>query len=376
MIRTFTAALLIAGLGTAAWAGTGSQPEPQAAPQAKPGPQVYVYSPSGRSYLGVDIQDVTKDRMAALKLKEERGVEITMVDQDAPAGKAGLKEHDVILDFNGTAIESEEQLRRLLRETPPGRTVSIGISRDGNPMKISVQLGDRGKIEGMAHPKVVIPRVEIPRVEIPRIEIPSYSFQIQTYSYVLGVQTESLSRQLGEYFGVKDGEGILVRSVEKGSAAEKAGLKAGDVIVRADNEKVSDRGDLSHILRNHREGGKLTLVVVRDKREQTMVVDLPARNSGDSSWRFMDSDDMESIWNEIDRVIDNVGPEVERAKEIAALHVQEEAANFRKQAKEFQPQVQKAMRQAESQFRKAQKQMEKEMEKQKLEFKKQMDSWI
>src|SRR5262245_21896198 len=204
MIRTRTAALLLAGLGTIpAWAGTGSQPEPQQAPPAKPkAPQVYVYSASGRSYLGVDIQDVTKERMTALKLKEERGVEITMVDQDAPAGKAGLKEHDVILDFNGTAIESEEQLRRLLRETPPGRTVSLGISRDGNPMKISVELGDRGKIEGMAHPKVVIPR--IPRVEIPNIEIPSYSFQIQTYSYVLGVQTESLSRQLGEFFGVKD----------------------------------------------------------------------------------------------------------------------------------------------------------------------------
>ena len=57
-------------------------------------------------------------------------------------------------------------------------------------------------------------------------------------------------------FGVKDGEGVLVRSVEKGSAAEKAGLKAGDVIVRADNEKLTDRSDLSHILRNHRTGGK------------------------------------------------------------------------------------------------------------------------
>src|SRR5262249_44279167 len=158
-------------------------------------------SPSGRSYLGVDIQDVTKERMTALKLKEERGVEITMVDQDAPAGKAGLKEHDVILDFNGTAIESEEQLRRLLRETPPGRTVSLGISRDGNPMKISVQLGDRGTMEGTVHPRMVMPPMKIPpvHVDIPRLDIPSYAIQIQTYSYVLGVQTESLSRQLLEY---------------------------------------------------------------------------------------------------------------------------------------------------------------------------------
>src|SRR2546429_6301733 len=94
------------------------------------------------SYLGVDISDVTSERLAALKLKDERGVEVTMVDQDAPAGKAGLKEHDVILEFNGTAVESEEQIRRLIREVPPGRTVTLGTSRDGNPMKIRVQLAD------------------------------------------------------------------------------------------------------------------------------------------------------------------------------------------------------------------------------------------
>ena len=53
------------------------------------------------SYLGVDISDVSTERLSALKLKEEKGVEVTMVDQDAPAGKAGIKEHDVILSMNG-----------------------------------------------------------------------------------------------------------------------------------------------------------------------------------------------------------------------------------------------------------------------------------
>ena len=206
--------------------------------------------------MGVDIRDVTTDRMAALKLKEERGVEITMVDADAPAGKAGLREHDVILDFNGTAVESEEQIRRLIREVPPGRTVTLGISRDGNPMKINVQLADHGTVVAQAAPRVIIPTPRPLRISPQRHGFAG--FQIQTYSSVLGVQTESLTRQLGEYFGVKDGEGVLVRSVEKGSAAEKAGLKAGDVIVKADNEKLTDRSDLSHILRNHRTGGKMT----------------------------------------------------------------------------------------------------------------------
>ena len=73
------------------------------------------------SYLGVDITDVSADRLSVLKPKEERGVEVTMVDQDAPAGKAGVKEHDVILTVNGTKVESVEQLRRMIREIPSGR---------------------------------------------------------------------------------------------------------------------------------------------------------------------------------------------------------------------------------------------------------------
>jgi predicted metalloprotease with PDZ domain len=300
MIQKKTVALLLTGLALPLIAAQPSPtPQPDALSHQVPG---YFYAAAGRSYLGVDIRDVTTDRMAALKLKEERGVEITMVDADAPAGKAGLREHDVILDFNGTAVESEEQIRRLIREVPPGRTVTLGISRDGVPMKINVQLADHGAVVAQAFPHVVVPAPR-PR-EFPRnsMDLP---FQIQTYSSVLGVQTESLTRQLGDYFGVKDGEGVLVRSVEKNSAAEKAGLKAGDVIMKADNEKLTDRSDLSHILRNHRTGGKMTLVVMRGKHEQTLTVTLPDRGSRDSSFLNLDTDELQaSLANVEDMVQD------------------------------------------------------------------------
>jgi predicted metalloprotease with PDZ domain len=278
------ALLLIGGLAVASIAAE-PQPQPDALSHQVPG---YFFA-AGRSYLGVDIRDVTTDRLAALKLKEERGVEITMVDADAPAGKAGLKEHDVILEFNGTAVESEEQIRRLIREVPPGRAVTLGISRDGNPMKISVQLADHSTVLAQARPRIVVPRVQV----FPRngMDLP---FQVQTYSSVLGVQTESLTRQLGDYFGVQNGEGVLVRSVEKGSAADKAGLKAGDVIIKADNEKLTDRSDLSHILRSHRTGGKMTLVVMRDKHEQTFTVTLPDRGSRDSSFLNLDTEELQA----------------------------------------------------------------------------------
>jgi predicted metalloprotease with PDZ domain len=302
MIQKKTVALLLTSLALPLIAAQPTPtPQPDALSQQVPGH--FYAAAAGRSYLGVDIRDVTTDRIAALKLKEERGVEITMVDADAPAGKAGLREHDVILDFNGTGVESEEQIRRLIREVPPGRTVTLGISRDGAPMKINVQLADHGTVVAKAFPRIVVPTPR-PR-DFPRnsMDIP---FQIQTYSSVLGVQTESLTRQLGEYFGVKDGEGVLVRSVEKNSAAEKAGLKAGDVIVKADNEKLTDRSDLSHILRSHRAGGKMTMVVMREKQEQTLTVTLPDRGSRDSSFLNLDPDELQASLGDIQDMVQDL----------------------------------------------------------------------
>src|SRR5215467_16310296 len=151
MTRIITTVLMVAGMTLPAI----SAEQPDALSQ----PVTAFTSSTGRSYLGVDIQDVTADRVNALKLKEERGVEITMVDADAPAGKAGLREHDVILEFNGTAVDGEEQLRRLIRETPPGRTIALGISRDGAPMKVNVQLADHTKVVAESWPRVEIPSI-------------------------------------------------------------------------------------------------------------------------------------------------------------------------------------------------------------------------
>src|SRR5579863_3478735 len=103
------------------------------------------------SYLGVATRDITPDRLTPLHLKDERGVEVTMVDQDAPAGKAGLKEQDVILTLNGADVQSVEQLRRMIHETPSGRTVTLGISRNGQPITVKVELADRKKSFAFEH---------------------------------------------------------------------------------------------------------------------------------------------------------------------------------------------------------------------------------
>lgn len=236
----------------------------------------------GGSYLGVDTRDVTADRLADLKLKEERGVEVTMVDQDAPAGKAGVKDHDVILSLNGTEVDSVEQLRRMIHETPPGRVVTLGVSRDGQPMTIKVQLADRKKTfvsgpQAKGFKFVMPPMPAMPA--LPDIDVP-VSIVVVHSSTRSGLMVENLTPQLGDFFGAKNGKGVLVRSVEKGSRAEKAGFRAGDVIVRVNGETVSDTGDFTHALRG-RKDNKVEVNIIRDRKEQTLTLTLPERKESE-----------------------------------------------------------------------------------------------
>jgi membrane-associated protease RseP (regulator of RpoE activity) len=233
---------------------------------------------SGSSYMGVDIADVTSERLGDLKLKEEHGAEITMVDQDAPAGKAGLREHDVILTLNGTAVESAAQLRRMIKEIPPGRVVTLGVSRDGQPLAIKLQLADRRK--SMAY-KPSVPEFNFKMPEMP--VIPDFEGPISvvvTHSSVRsGLMVENITPQLGEFFGVKNGKGVLVRSVEKGSKAEKAGFRAGDVVVKVNDQTVRDTSDFTHALRSS-SGASAAVTVVREKKNLNLA--LPTKKDSGS----------------------------------------------------------------------------------------------
>src|SRR5580700_10387521 len=247
------------------------------------------------SYLGVDTRDITSDRVATLHLKDERGVEVTMVDQDAPAGKAGLKEQDVILSLNGSDVQSVEQLRRMIRETPPGRVVTLGISRNGQAMSIKVQLGDRkqnysynfspdGKEFKFNMP--TMPTMPV-MPELPDLPV---SIVVVHSSMRSGLMVENLTPQLGDFFGTKDGQGVLIRSVEKGSRAEKAGFRAGDVIVKVNDQAVHDTSDFTHAVKA-RSGNSVSVGVVRDKKEQNLNLALPDRKEKESGDLIEEDDD-------------------------------------------------------------------------------------
>lgn len=261
----------------------------------------------GGSYLGVvDPRDVTSDRISALKLKEERGVEANGIDRDSPAGKAGLREHDVIMSFNGQQIEGVEQLRRMLRETPAGRTVALGIVRNGQPMSVNVTLAKRpdafamGNFNSFAMPKVPIPPMPPMDIDVPQISVLQYSTRN-------GVMVEDLTTQLGEFFGVKDGQGVLVRSVQKGSSADAAGLRAGDVIVKAGNEKITCSSDWRRAMRENK-GGALSVGVVRDKHEQNVTMKLPEKQTSENHFHF----EMQDLQKELDELQPQIEMEVYR----------------------------------------------------------------
>jgi len=295
-IRSIYVALGIAavGVGTAG-SSLGQDPTPHA--RAAANHAIHIYS-SGGSYLGIGVAEVDAERAKALNLKEVHGVEVKSVDENSPAAKAGLKEGDVVLEYNGQRIEGTEQFVRLVRETPVDRQVRLSVWRNGAVESLTAGIGrrpaERFSIRNDDGDDLTVEVPEMPPMPpmppmpsmpatppTPEIApLPDWPHVLNSgRSGMLGIESETLSSQLAEFFGVK--EGVLVRSVTKNSAAEKAGIRAGDVIVKVDGESVSSPREISSILRSARAKKNFSVVVMREKKEVTLSVTM---ESGGNGW--------------------------------------------------------------------------------------------
>lgn len=229
-------------------------------------------------YLGIGVADITSERAKALNLKEERGAEVTSVNPDTPAAKAGIQKGDVVLEYNGQPVQGTAQFTRMVRETPAGRQVRIVVSRNGSNQKLTATIEPRKDVFTFGGDRVIeFPRGEFPNltgVTIPRIQpmdIPL--FHMAWRSQLLGIAGEGLGNQpqLAEFFGVKDG--VLVKSVIKGSPAEKAGIKAGDVVTKLEDIRVADAQGIRNAVNAQREKKQpFTVTVVRGKKEILLQV--------------------------------------------------------------------------------------------------------
>lgn len=229
----------------------------------------FLLAEDDQGWLGIGIDEVTADKAKELKLSAERGVLVTEVEADSPAAKAGLKANDVITEYNGQRVEGTTQFRRLVRETPAGRPAQITVWRDGRAQSLTAQLGDMNE-HIRTRVRAITPKDFNFRFDMPQINV----FGMSSSRPMLGIGAEDLSGQLGSYFGAPDGEGILVREVNTGSPAEKAGMKAGDVIMKIDGERVRTPADLREKLRDKREKKTVAVGLIRKGSEMSLNVEI------------------------------------------------------------------------------------------------------
>ncbi len=328
-------------------------------------PQPWPEAHSG-AYLGVGIAAVNPQQASSLKLSDASGAVITYVDQDGPACHAGLKENDVVVAYEGSKVDNPQQLQGLIHATPPNKTVTMTVLRAGQRKDVKVTLGSWNI---MSHantlPAIALGAPAPPRAIMPDMEVPSFTLLSARH----GLVVESLSPQLADFFGVQRGHGVLVRSVESGSPAAAAGLKAGDVILKVNDEVVHDMADWQRGMRAA--GAKVPVTVLRDKREQSFTMALP--NPGDNSRLSPTGPFDGSSGNELANEMEQLGPEIDGAQ-------QEFAANFgpnEKELEQMRREVEKSRKQIEKMSRewaKSAKPFAKDMAKMQTEWQKSMPS--
>ncbi|HEX8189599.1 MAG TPA: PDZ domain-containing protein, partial [Pyrinomonadaceae bacterium] len=230
--------------------------------------------------------EVTRENMQRYGLSgEPRGVGVREVVKGSPAEKAGLRADDVIVRFDGEAVTSVRKLTRLIGESAPDHTARLAVLRGGAEQEVSAALTRREPFVSAGGgglfnlPPDIVGDAARDTEQWRRAEEQARRKWEETArkhpgllagsTRRIGVTTDGLGRQLADYFGVT--HGVLVSTVEQGGPADKAGLKAGDVVTEADGRKVEDSDDLVRAL-SAKEEGEVTLTVVRDRKPRTVRV--------------------------------------------------------------------------------------------------------
>lgn len=231
-----------------------------------------IESDEDTGWLGVEMAEVTAEKAKSLNLKSDHGVLVTEVLPDGPAAKAGLQTNDVILEYDDHEVEGTVQFRRLVRETPPRRSVPVTVLRAGQEEKMTIQVGNRVKgLEGEWREATPL-TLNVPAQAFNfKMEMPELFMGMTP---TLGIEAEDVNGQLGAYFHVPGDDGVLIRSVSAGTPAARAGLKAGDVITRVNGITVTTLAELRSQLRQNREEKTVKLMLMRQGSPVSVTVTL------------------------------------------------------------------------------------------------------
>lgn len=196
-----------------------------------------------RGYLALYPQDIDDDLAKALKLKSTEGSLVADVTPDGPADKAGIKRGDVIVAFNGKKVKNSIQLRNMVAQVSPGKTVEVVLIRDGKEMRMNVRLGERPKGQEKESPTQGQPREQT--------------------SKKLGMTIQTLTADLANQLGYNNAKGVLITDVVAGSPADEAGLQREDLIQEVNRKSVQTAEDFEDQVKDLKRGDVAALLVRR-----------------------------------------------------------------------------------------------------------------
>jgi serine protease Do len=223
-------------------------------------------------WLGVSIQDISPKIAKKKDLKSDEGAYVNDVVEKSPADSAGVKEGDVIVEFNGRKIDDADDLLRAVQKANAGSKTTIVVLRNNEKKSLAIAVGKprrRNFNEGFA---ATAPRAP--------------HMAIFGKSGMWGLRLSELNEQLGEYFGAPNGKGVLVEKVEKKSTGEKAGFRAGDVITKVNKSSVEDIRDLNEAAEDTDKGDKLEIEVLRKGANKILTVEIEEQDIEPSSFNF------------------------------------------------------------------------------------------
>jgi len=289
-----------------------------------------------RGWLGVAIAEDREGRVV-----------IAQVEENSPAQMAKVKEGDRIIKFNDKEIRSTDQLVNEIRKIQPGKEVNLVIERDGKTQEVKVKLGAVPEEEARRELEMRFPEIfrglpdrpmlpEVP--EFPKPEQFNFEFGLENYRYI-GVYLEQLNPELSKYFGVSDGQGLLVARVNQGSPADKSGLKVGDVIISADGKRTQRLEELTDLIQGKKKGERIVLEIYRDKKKMKVEVEVAEENRklGPRVEKF--SEDLEEDHEQSQEKLMALEKEMKEKMEVAKARLFEEIEEIKpklsSQAKEL-----------------------------------------
>jgi len=300
-----------------------------------------------RGWLGVSIVN-----------NKDGNVEIIDVEKESPAELSKLKKGDIILKFEGEDITSNEMLVREIRKRKPGDSITLRVGRKGKTRDVEVRLGEHSEKDVMLEMQYKFPRLFVPpekllkMPEMPRLMEPEKSLEPKMFRMIMGkrkyigVNLEEINKELSEYFGVKKGRGLLISQIVKDTPAEKAGLKVGDIIFKADGVRIERRRDLSKLIQNKEKGDRIKIEFLRDRKARSVEVEIEeeersgAFRSYSKSWEdYVDyRDDYVNSWNSYSEAIKKKYKEWKDSYEL----------NYEKQIKKWNKKLEKRAQESEN----------------------------